>query len=83
MKLHKVFVRAMWDPEAKVWVATSGDVPGLVAEAATERELLRKLKVLVPELLEENGLLAKNAPAEIELVLRSRREAKVRLKRAA
>ena len=27
------FVRAEWDEEAKVWVATSDDVPGLVTEA--------------------------------------------------
>jgi len=26
------FVRAEWDEEAKVWVATSDDVPGLVTK---------------------------------------------------
>ena len=29
------FVRAEWDEEAKVWVATSDDVPGLETEAET------------------------------------------------
>jgi predicted RNase H-like HicB family nuclease len=28
-------VRADWDPEAGVWVATSESVPGLATEAAT------------------------------------------------
>jgi len=37
-----------------VWVATSEDVPGLVAEADTMEELVEKLKVLIPELLEAN-----------------------------
>ena len=30
-----LFVRAEWDEDAGVWVATSDDVPGLVAEADT------------------------------------------------
>ena len=51
-------VRAFWDEEAKVWVAESDDVPGLVTEAASVDELVEKLKILVPELLAENGLPA-------------------------
>jgi hypothetical protein len=50
-----ILVRAEWDPEAKVFVATSDDVPGLVAEAATTDALHAKLAVLIPELLELNG----------------------------
>ena len=49
------FVRAEWDEEAKVWVATSDDVPGLVTEAETMEELYSKLEVMIPELLAENG----------------------------
>ena len=37
------FVRAEWDGEAKVWVATSDDVPGLATEAETMEELSKKL----------------------------------------
>lgn len=33
------FVRAEWDEEARVWVATSDDVPGLVTEADTVEDL--------------------------------------------
>ena len=50
-------VQATWDDEAKVWVAVSDDVPGLVAEAPKIELLIRKLDVLVPELLEANGVL--------------------------
>ena len=50
-----ISVRAEWDPEAKVYVATSDDVPGLVAEAATPNALHDKLIVLIPELLELNS----------------------------
>ncbi len=44
-------VSAIWDPEATVWAATSGDVPGLVTEAVTIEELTEKLRVMIPELL--------------------------------
>ncbi|HET6468486.1 MAG TPA: DUF1902 domain-containing protein [Geminicoccaceae bacterium] len=50
-------ISALWDDEAKVWVAESDDVPGLVAEAATLEDLDQKLRVLVPELLELNAHL--------------------------
>lgn len=50
-----LLVRATWDAEAKVWVATSDDVPGLATEAATQAELVKKLKIMVPELLDANG----------------------------
>ena len=46
---------AMWDEDAKVWVATSDDVPGLATEADTLDVLIDKLKVIAPELLEANG----------------------------
>lgn len=47
-------VHAMWDDEAHVWVVTSEDIPGLVTEADTMENLVDKLKVLIPELLEAN-----------------------------
>ena len=48
-------VRAMWDEEAKVWVATSDDVPGLATESPTLDQLVPKLQVMIPELLDANG----------------------------
>lgn len=49
-------VAAEWDAEAQVWVATSEDVPGLVAEAGTLEALLDDLRALIPELLELNSV---------------------------
>jgi predicted RNase H-like HicB family nuclease len=55
----QITVGATWDPEAKVWVAESEDVPGLVAEADSPESLLEKLKTRIPELLELNDSLFK------------------------
>lgn len=49
-----LFVRAEWDDEARVWVATSDDVPGLATEAPTIEDLITKLKAIIPELLAFN-----------------------------
>ena len=53
---------ANWDPEACVWVAESDDIPGLVAEAESPGSLARKLRILIPELLELNGVVLVTAP---------------------
>ncbi|AYH45341.1 DUF1902 domain-containing protein [Azoarcus sp. DN11] len=50
-----LFVRAEWDADAGVWVATSDDVPGLATEAETLEALSLKLEILVSELLDANG----------------------------
>jgi predicted RNase H-like HicB family nuclease len=71
-------VRAFWDPEASVWVAESEDVPGLVTEAETVEQLIAKLQVMVPELLDANEV-AKDKDVSIKLVaqraVRARRDA--------
>ncbi len=62
-------ILAQWDSEAGVWVAESEDVPGLVAEAESPNTLGEKLRVLIPELLELNGVLQKGAgPAEFSVL---------------
>jgi Domain of unknown function (DUF1902). len=70
-------VKAEWDPEARVWVATSDDVPGLVAEAETMDALVQGVKRLAPELFELN--LGLRGPAEVLLVVVSKREEHIRL----
>ena len=75
-----ILVRAMWDPEAGVWVATSGDVPGLVAEAETPNDLMRKLQALIPELLEENEALKGGEFMEVPLYVMSEQLSKVRVR---
>lgn len=49
-----LFIHAEWDDEARVWVATSDDVPGLATESETVEALIAKLEVLIPELLDAN-----------------------------
>jgi len=58
--MKKILVKAVWDDEVSVWVATSEQVPGLVAEASTAEELEKKLIIMIPELLVENGLVNKS-----------------------
>jgi len=66
METKPFFIRAEWDEEAKVWVATSDDVPGLVTEEATMEGLIEKLKIIIPELLEANGLpIHQQVPFEV------------------
>jgi predicted RNase H-like HicB family nuclease len=60
MKSRVVSVKAIWDKDAQVWIAISEDVPGLVTEADTLEQLIEKLRVMIPELLEANGLLDNN-----------------------
>ena len=45
-----------------MWVAASDDVPGLATGADTLDALVDKLKVVIPELLEANGLLPAEDP---------------------
>lgn len=72
-------VHADWDSEARVWVATSGDVPGLATEAPTVEALTEKLRIMIPELLEANQLLSGDQPDAIAFELTSHRQEKVRL----
>ena len=55
--MNEIHVKAIWDDEARVWVATSDDVPGLITEAETAELLQEKLQVMIPELLVENGII--------------------------
>ena len=70
MHTKPLFVRAEWDDEARVWVATSDDVPGLATEESTIELLVEKLRRLIPELLEANDSLVDQ---EIPFELLSRR----------
>jgi len=65
-----LFIRAEWDEEARVWVATSEDVSGLATEGNTIEELVEKLKVMIPELLEANG---ESVEAEVPFEILTRR----------
>lgn len=53
-------IDARWDDDARVWIATSADAPGLVAEAASWRAMIDEARAVLPELLELNGVEAAN-----------------------
>lgn len=50
-------VIAIWDDEAEVWSVDKCEIPGVAAWGATPNELIKKLKIIIPEMLELNGHL--------------------------
>jgi hypothetical protein len=48
-------IDARWDGEARVWLATSGDIPGLVVEADTWPQMIEEVRLVLPDLLELSG----------------------------
>ena len=46
-----ILVKLMWDQEAKVWIGTSDEVPGLVIESESVDKLIEKIKDAIPELI--------------------------------
>jgi predicted RNase H-like HicB family nuclease len=64
-----LFVRVEWDEDASVWVATSDDVPGLATEEKDMELLIEKLRVMIPELLEANGI-EQDAEIPFEIITR-------------
>ena len=48
-------IRARWDREASVWIATSEDVHGLVVEADTWPRMIEEVELVLPDLLELLG----------------------------
>ena len=67
--MQELLIRLTWDPEARVWIAESDDVPGLVLESDSFDALIERVRFTVPELLELNG----TAPAPIQLRMVSER----------
>ncbi len=72
-------VDAIWDLDAGVWVATSEDVPGLATEAESLETLTRKLRVMIPELLEANQTPHGDRTGEISFEVTGRRRESVRI----
>ncbi len=62
-----------WDDEAKVWIATSNDIPGLVLESGSYDALLERTRFAVPELLALNAA----DPQTFSLTFKSERHEKV------
>jgi predicted RNase H-like HicB family nuclease len=54
--LRSIMIGAIWDDEARGWVATSEDIPGFVTGADTIEELHAKALSLIEELIELNSV---------------------------
>ncbi len=52
---HDINIQARWDGEARVWIATSSDVPGLVVEADTWPAMIEEVRLVLPDLMELSG----------------------------
>lgn len=72
-----LIVNVLWDDDAGVWSASSTDVKGLAIEAATKEILIKRLKTVIPELLELNHAPPNRTDSEqpivpVELVISGR-----------
>jgi hypothetical protein len=50
-----ITINARWDGDAKVWLATSEDVQGLVVEAESWPAMIEEVRLVLPELLALSG----------------------------
>ncbi len=48
-----ILVKAEWDADASVWVASSDDVPGLAAESDSLEKLRPKVLAMIGDLMDE------------------------------
>ena len=53
--MRTITVSARWISEDCIWIATSADVPGLVVEGATWTDMIREVRLVLPEMLELGG----------------------------
>ena len=58
-------VNLTWDGEAKVWIATSDEIPGLILEDDSLDNLIQRVVRATPEIIELNGL------SKMKLIFRS------------
>lgn len=49
-------VKIQWDDEAKVWWGHSDDIHGLILEGDTAEELIQKMLIAAPEMIELNEI---------------------------
>jgi Domain of unknown function (DUF1902) len=52
---RSIIIKARWDNDAGVWIATSEDVHGLVVEADSWPDMIREVRLILPDLLELLG----------------------------
>lgn len=54
-KRNAIFVRCSWDDEAGVWYVAESSIEGLAADAESIDELVHKIKLMITDLLEDQG----------------------------
>lgn len=64
--LRIITVDARWIADDSIWIATSDQVPGLVVEGSNWTEMIREVRLLVPDLLALAGV-----PTAVTLVFRA------------
>ena len=50
-----ITIKARWDGEANLWIATSDDVHGLVVESDRWPDMIKEVRLVLPDLLELSG----------------------------
>jgi hypothetical protein len=71
MPIASIIVRATWDEEAEVWVATSKDIDGLAIEAPTLEALEPKVLAALSDLsdlIELNGIYSDLAEIPVHIM---------------
>ena len=68
MQKHTIIVRADWDDEAGVWVATTSDIDGLAVEAETLEALSDKVCKAIVDLVELNGFEGASSDVPVHLM---------------
>jgi len=54
--MDEYVITLFWDDEASVWIAESQDIPGLILESSSFDDLVNRVKIAAPELLEISGM---------------------------
>ena len=49
-------IQLIWDDDAKVWIATSDDIPGLILEDESADRLIQRIILAAPEIIELNSM---------------------------
>jgi predicted RNase H-like HicB family nuclease len=69
--MNSILVKAEWDPEVDVWVATSDDLPGLAAEAKSLEDLRKKVLLMAADLIEMNCVDVELSEIPVQIVTHS------------
>jgi len=53
--MNEYTIMLTWDDESAVWIAESDDIPGLILESPSFDTLIERVKIAIPDLLEQEG----------------------------